>query len=33
MVTVQLPVPEQPPDQPPKREPFAGAAVSVTLVP
>jgi hypothetical protein len=33
MLTVQLPVPEQAPDQPAKVAPVAGAAVSVTLVP
>jgi hypothetical protein len=33
MLTVQLPVPEQAPDQPAKVEPAAAAAVSVTLVP
>jgi len=34
IVTTQLPVPEQPePDQPEKRDPAAGAAVSVTTVP
>ena len=33
-VTVQVPVPEQPPPvQPVKREPAAGVAVSVTAVP
>src|SRR5256885_4651988 len=32
-VTVQVPVPEQPPLQPVKIEPAAGAAVSVTAVP
>ena len=34
MVTVQVPVPEQPPpDQPAKLDPVAGEAVKVTLVP
>jgi hypothetical protein len=33
MLTVQLPVPEQAPDQPAKFDPAAGEAVSVTLVP
>jgi hypothetical protein len=33
IVTVQVPVPEQAPDQPVNMEPLAGAAVSVTLVP
>ena len=33
MVTEQVPVPEQPPDQPAKVEPAAGAIVSVTTVP
>ena len=32
-VTVQVPVPEQPPLQPVKREPAAGVAVSVIIVP
>ena len=33
IVTVHVPVPEQPPDQPVKVDPEAGAAVSVTGVP
>ena len=33
MVTVQLPVPEQAPDQPEKLEPLAAVAVRVTSVP
>jgi len=33
MLTVQVPVPEQAPDQPEKTESAAGAAVRVTLVP
>jgi hypothetical protein len=33
IVTVQVPVPVQAPDQPVNMEPVAGAAVSVTLVP
>src|SRR5258706_10304202 len=32
-VTVQVPVPEQAPLQPPKVDPEAGVAVSITLVP
>ena len=33
IITVQLPVPEHPPLQPPKVDPPAGAALSVTVVP
>jgi hypothetical protein len=33
MVSVQLPVPVQAPDQPAKKAPEAGVAVSLTLVP
>jgi len=33
MLTVQVPVPEQTPDQPEKVEPEAGEAVKVTEVP
>jgi hypothetical protein len=33
MVSVQLPVPVQAPDQPAKKAPEAGMAVSLTLVP
>ena len=33
MLSVQVPVPEQAPDQPLKPEPLAGVTVSVTLVP
>jgi hypothetical protein len=33
MVRVQLPVPLQAPDQPAKKAPVAGVAVSLTLIP
>ena len=33
IVTLQAPVPEQAPDQPPNCEPEAGVAVSATTVP